>query len=328
MRGKILKILLCNDSYPRAVEKLNELLPEHQVISCSTGAVADFIQGVDVVIPSVARIDSTLIKKGTFGLIQQLGIGLDSVDIDAATEYGVWVARVPGAGSGNAESVAELAMLFILALARRLDEARKNVADGVFFKPTGRSLLGKTVCIVGMGDIGTALAEWLTPFGVRLKGVRRRPELGAPKHLQFDAIHGTKELSQALADSDFVVLALPETQESRNLIDAAAIEQMKTGVGLINVGRGGLIDDAALLQGLRSGKIGGAGLDVFRNEPTDPKDPLFKENVIATPHIGGNTDASFTGIINAIAANIRRYAAGETPHDIVNSPLRPRRFGL
>ncbi len=319
-----MKILLCNDSYPRAVDKLNSMLPGHQAFSCPTDEVAQNIEGVDVVIPSVAQITAEIIQLGSFGLVQQLGIGLDTVDIDAATASGVWVARVPGAGSGNAESVAELAVLFILALARRLDEARKNVAAGVFFKPTGRSLLDKTVCIVGLGDIGTALAERLIPFGVKLIAVRKRPEAGAPQHVPIDFIYGMDQLSDAFSKSDFIVLAVPENQETRDLINDKTISMMKPGACLVNVGRGGLIDCDALLSGLRSGQIAGAGLDVFREEPVDPNHPLFKENVIATPHIGGNTDASVAGILNSIAENVKRYASGAQPFNIVNAPDQPR----
>ncbi|MBY0545676.1 MAG: 2-hydroxyacid dehydrogenase [Candidatus Obscuribacterales bacterium] len=322
-----MKILLCNESYPKAVEQLNQALPEHTCVSCAVTDVAQNLDGVDVIVPSIAKITAEIIQQGNFGLIQQLGIGLDTVDIPAATERGVWVARVPGAGSGNAESVAELAVLFILASARRFDEARRNVAEGVFFKPIGRSLLGKTVCIVGLGDIGVALAERLQPFGVKLKGVRKRPEIGAPEQLRFLGVYGMEDLASAFADSDFVVMAIPETDETRNFINQKSIALMKKGCFLVNVGRGGLVDHDALLEGLRAGQIAGAGLDVFKDEPANPDDPLFKENVLATPHIGGNTDASVAGIIRVIAENVRLFAAGQTPQHVVNAPVNLRRHG-
>lgn len=321
-----MKILLCNDAYPKAVEQLNLMLPEHTCTSCAVADVEQNLDGVDVVIPSVAKLTAEIIQKGTFGLIQQLGIGLDTVDITAATSNGVWVAKVPGAGSGNAESVAELAVLFILALARRFEEARLNVVQGVFFKPAGRSLLGKTVCIVGLGDIGVALAQRLQPFGVKLKGVRKRLSAGSPAGLSFEGVYGMDDLAGAFGDSDFVVLAIPETDETRNFINQRSIAVMKPGCFLVNVGRGGLVDAAALLEALRSGQIAGAGLDVFKDEPANPEDPLFKENVLATPHIGGNTDASSAGILQAIAENVRRFAAGQQPANVVNSPLTPRVF--
>jgi phosphoglycerate dehydrogenase-like enzyme len=319
-----LRILLCNDSYPQAVERLNTLLPGHQVISCRPSAVGENLAGVDVIIPSVAKIDAEIIEKGAFGFIQQLGVGLDTVDIDAATKYGVYVSKVPGAGSGNAESVAELAVMFMLTLSRRLYQARENIARGIFFRPGGKSLLGKTVCIVGFGDIGTELARRLAPFGMTIKAVKRHPAKVDRHGIANVRIYGADQLAEAFADSDFIVLALPETSETTSMINRETIGMMKEGVFVINVGRGGLIDDQALLEGLRSGHVGGCGLDVFRREPMDPDDPIFKENVVATPHIGGNTEASFLGVTEAIAENVKRFANGEKPLHVVNAPGRLR----
>ncbi|HEY9790392.1 MAG TPA: 2-hydroxyacid dehydrogenase [Candidatus Obscuribacterales bacterium] len=319
-----MRVLLCNESYPQAVERLNALLPGHQVSSCRPDSVGENLAGIDVIIPSVAKIDAELIEKGAFGFIQQLGVGLDSVDIGAATKCGVYVAKVPGAGSGNAESVAELAIMFMLVLSRRLFQARENIAKGVFFRPGGKSLLGKTVCIVGFGDIGTELAKRLLPFGITIKAVKRRPAVADHGEFANVGIYGADQLADAFSDADFIILALPETPETASMINRRTIEMMKQGVFLINVGRGGLIDDEALLEGLRSGQIAGCGLDVFRNEPMDPNDPLFKENVVATPHIGGNTDASFLGVTAAIADNVKRFASGQKPLHVVNAPARPR----
>jgi len=323
-----MKILLCNDSFPPVVDRLNSLLPGHHVSSCAAADVARNLDGIDVVIPSVARITAEIIERGSFGLIQQLGIGLDPVDIDAATKCGVWVARVPGAGSGNAESVAELAIMFILALLRRYAEARENVAKGVFFKPSGKSLLGKRVCIIGLGDIGTAIAQRLAPFGVKLKGVRKHPRMGRPDVQGFENVYGLDDLSTAFGDSDIVVLALPETAESKSLINRETIAMMKPGAYLVNIARGGLIDTDALVDALKSGHIAGAGIDTFTEEPADPEHPLFKQNVLATPHIGGNTDASFIGLTSVIADNVKRYASGLKPLHVVNKIERPRRICL
>ncbi len=323
---RVLKILLCNDSYPPVVERLRTLLPEHEILSCHPSATEDRLDGVDVVIPSVAQINERVLERGSFGLVNQLGVGLDNVDIEVATRCGVWVARVPGAGSGNAESVAELAVMFMLALSRRYLEARNNLENSIFFKPSGRSLLGKTVCVVGFGDIGIELARRLIPFGVRIKAVRRRPQLPAPSDIQA-TVYGMDALQEALADSDYVVLALPETKESKNIINRQTIKLIKPGAFLINVARGGLVDLDALNEALQSGQIAGAGLDVFVEEPTDPTDPIFKQNVLATPHIGGNTDASYLGITAAIAENVRRFERGETPLNVVNSLTKPHRKG-
>ncbi|MBX9667009.1 MAG: 2-hydroxyacid dehydrogenase [Candidatus Obscuribacterales bacterium] len=322
----MLKILLCNDSYPPVVERLRTLLPEHEILCCHPSATEDSLDGVDVVIPSVAQINERVLERGSFGLVNQLGVGLDNVDIEVATRCGVWVARVPGAGSGNAESVAELAVMFMLALCRRYLEARNNLENSIFFKPSGRSLLGKTVCVIGFGDIGIELARRLIPFGVQIKAVRRRPQLPTPSDIQA-TMYGMDNLQEALADSDYVVLALPETNENKNIINRQSIKLVKPGAYLINVARGGLVDLDALNEALQSGHIAGAGLDVFVEEPTDPTHPIFKQNVLATPHIGGNTDASYLGITAAIAENVRRFERGETPLNVVNSLTTPHRKG-
>lgn len=319
-----MKILVCNKKYEQAETMLESYIPGSRVVACELTQVVESLEGVDVLVPSVAQINEEVIAKGKFGLIQQLGVGLDNVDIEAATKYGVWVANVPGAGSGNTESVAELAIAMMLTLGRKLDEARKNLTDGIFFLPTGMALLNKTVCIVGMGDIGRALAERLRPFGMRVFAVREHPEHGAPSGLGVEKVFGTSHIREAIANADYVVLAVPETKATRNLFNAETLAAMKQGSFLINVGRGGVVDTEALLRSLRSGKLAGAGLDVFTEEPFDPLHPIFKENVVATPHVGGNTDESWRGVTRGIIENIKLYAEGKKPRNVVNEPRELR----
>jgi D-isomer specific 2-hydroxyacid dehydrogenase, catalytic domain/D-isomer specific 2-hydroxyacid dehydrogenase, NAD binding domain len=146
-------------------DTLAPLLPGWQLTACPANQVIDHLDGVDVVCPFGARIDARIIAAGTFGLVHQFGVGLDSVDVDAATEHGVWAARVPGDESGNADSCAELAVLLLLALARRLDESRAILAARRWpDRPLGRSLLDATVLIAGLGAIGTAVARRLAPL--------------------------------------------------------------------------------------------------------------------------------------------------------------------
>ena len=278
------------------------------------------LDGADVVVPYVSRIDRAIINGGRFGLVQQFGVGLDGVDLAAATSAGVWVARVPSAGTGNAESVAEHALLLMLALSRRLPQSRAALAAGTVGEPAGLALWRKTACIVGLGDIGSALAHRLHALGMRLIAVRRRPQAGGAPDLGVERVFGPGELHAAIAMADYVLLCVNHDQATRNLIDAAALQVMKRGAFVINVARGGLIDPDALLSALRSGHVAGAGLDVFWQEPPDPRHPLFEENVIATPHIAGVTDASYVGIAQVVADNVERYARGEAPRFAVNAP--------
>jgi phosphoglycerate dehydrogenase-like enzyme len=319
-----MKILVCNTGYAKAVARLKELLPEHEIITCESDDVINHLKGVEVLIPTMASIDADVIKKGEFGLVHQLGTGLDTVDMDAATAAGVWVARVRGSGSGNAESVAEHAILLMLALSRQLPQAMQNVKDGVFFKPTGTAFFGKNVCIVGLGDIGCALAMRLKPFEVHMTAVREHPEKSVPGEFGIDMVYGHNDLHQAISSADYVVLAIPESKKNRKLIDKDALYAMKPGAFVINVCRGGVIDNEALTEALADGHIAGAGLDVFWEEPVDANHPIFKQNVIATPHIAGNTDASLDGVTTVLAENIKWFAQGKRPIHTVNSPTHCR----
>lgn len=291
-------------------------------MTCPAGRTLECLDGssVDVIVPYVSRIDSQIVRAGSFGLVQQFGVGLDGVDVEAATNAGVWVARVPSAGTGNAESVAEHALLLMLALSRRLPQAQAALGAGVVGDPSGIALWHKTACIVGLGDIGSALAGRLRACGMRLIAVRRRPEQSGVAALGVERVFGPDGLYEALAQADYVVLCVNYDAASHHLIDRAALDAMKPGAFLINVARGGLIDPEALFAALESGKLAGAGLDVFWTEPPDPKHRIFTHNVIATPHVAGVTDASYDGIACAVATNIERYASGEAPLFAVNAP--------
>ncbi|HLJ83097.1 MAG TPA: 2-hydroxyacid dehydrogenase [Candidatus Eremiobacteraceae bacterium] len=315
-----MRILFCGEGFSESRRRLAPLLTNTELATCRADRVLQSLDGVDVIVPYVSRIDRAIISGGRFGLVQQFGVGLDGVDLEAATSAGVWVARVPSAGTGNAESVAEHALLLMLALSRRLPQTRAALAAGEVGEPAGLALWGKTACIVGLGDIGSALALRLQALGMRLIAVRRRPQAGGAPELGVERVFGPEELHAALALADYVILCVNYDQASRNLIDGAALQAMKRGAFVINVARGGLVDPDALLSALRSGHVAGAGLDVFWEEPPDPRHPLFKENVIATPHIAGVTDASYVGIAQVVADNVKRYARGEAPRFAVNTP--------
>jgi len=174
------------------------------------------------------------------------------------------------------------------------------------------------VGIVGLGGIGRALVHRLRPFGVRLMGIKLNDPEKAMEELGLVWAGGPGDLPRLLARSDYVVLALPMTEESRGMIDGAAFSRMKRESFIINLSRGGLIEREALIDALASGRIAGAGLDVYWEEPPDPDDPLFRYNVLATPHIAGSTDISVRGIVEAVAENIRRVERGDVPLHVKN----------
>ena len=312
-RGKISPELSWTDLRPQ--------LPGWEIATCAPGEVSAHLAGVDVLCPLNVPVARAVIEAGRFGLIQQFGVGLESVDIAAATELGVWVARVPGDVGGNADSVAELTVLHLLALARRLDEGRAALVQRHWTqRPAGLSLNGATVAVIGLGAIGTALARRLAPFGARLLGVRARPELGGPPELA--QVAGPGQLPEVLGQSDAVACCAMLHEGNAGLFGAAQFAAMKPGALFVNVARGGLVDEDALLAALESGQIGGAGLDVYRREPPDPDSPLLRHpRVIATPHVGWLTTLMFEQTSTAFAASVRRWAAGGEPNWPVNSPV-------
>jgi len=201
----------------------------------------------------------------------------------------------------------------MLGLSRNVRQIPASFASGLMGYPRGRALLGKTVGIIGLGGIGRALAKRLKPFDVRLVGIKRRNPQKAKEELGLEWVGTPAELDELLNMSDYVVLCLPVTDESRNMLNRRSFRAMKRDAFLINLSRGGLVDRDALEEALAAGTIAGAGLDVFWHEPVDPNDPIFKHNVLATPHIGGATDVSIQGIMREVANNIRRLDRGQEP---------------
>jgi phosphoglycerate dehydrogenase-like enzyme len=296
------------------------LLPGWEVVASPRDRVADHLDGVAAVCPFGAWIDGPVLDAGSFGLVHEFGVGLEKVDVARATELGVWVSRVPGDAAANADCVAEIAVLHLLALIRRLDEARAALAARRWEqRPTGGSLLGATVLIVGLGAIGTAVAHRLAPFGTRLIGVRAHPELGGPTEVQ--RVAGPVRLPELLGEADAVVCCAMFDGGNAGMFGAGQFAAMRPGALFVNVARGGLVDEGALLAALTSGQVGGAGLDVYVREPADPDSPLLRHPaVIATPHVGGLTSVNFRRTAEVFAANLRRWADGGTPRWAVNAP--------
>jgi len=300
--------------------RLAPLLPGWQIDTCRPADVMAHLGGVDVVCPFGAAIGIAVLAAGRFGLVHQFGVGLDRVDIGRATELGVWVGRVPGDTGGNADSVAELAVLHLLALVKRLDEARAALTERRWMeRPAGGSLLGMTVVIVGLGAIGTAVARRLAPFGARLTGVRAHPDLGGPDVVS--QVGGPGGMHQLLAAADAVICCAMFDGHNSGLFGPGEFARMKPGALFVNVARGALVDEAALLAALESGQVGGAGLDVHATEPADPGSALLRhQNVLATPHVAGLTTEMFRRTGEAFAASVLQWAAGGPPRWPANAP--------
>jgi phosphoglycerate dehydrogenase-like enzyme len=297
---------------------IRSAVPEHR-FHATGGFHADTLAGYDVLIPTMTRITRELLETADrLRLVQQCGAGLEGVDLGAARELGIDVANVPTGASGNAASVAEIGTYLMIGLARNARGMEKSLAARKMGEPRGMALTGRTVGIVGLGGIGRALVERLRPFGVRVIGVKQSDPEAARRELGLDWAGGPGDLEELLSRSDFVVLSLPLDTATEGLMNRRTFSCMKPGAFLINLSRGGLVDREALEESLSSGHLAGAGLDVFWEEPPDPEDPVFSQNVLATPHVAGSTDVSMNGIVAAVAGNLRRIEAGEEPVNVHN----------
>jgi phosphoglycerate dehydrogenase-like enzyme len=206
-------------------------------------------------------------------------------------------------------------MALMLALARRLPEARDNQAKRLWRGMIGDlaqredELAGKTLLVVGLGDIGGRLARLAKAFDMRVVGLRRDPTRG---HGAADAVHRMDEFARLLPEADYVALTCPLTSETENLVDAAALACMKPSAYLINVARGRVIDEAALVEALAARRIAGAGIDVTTEEPLAPSSPLWAmEHVLITPHTAGETRRYEDNVIEVLLDNLDRLWRGE-----------------
>jgi len=250
--------------------------------------------------------------------VQILSDGYEGVDMDAATELGIRVSNSPGDITKNADSVAEYTVLLMLATARHLSVALASVHDPSIVKPgRGGSLMGANVCIVGIGSIGAKIAHRLLAFGAHVTAVDRSPTR-APKFIPTSPLD---DLKKAVSDADFVVLSVRATRENTHMIDADVMSSMKKGAILINIARGSLVDEEALCHAIKSGHLGGAGLDVEEHEPVPLDDPLLSlPQVFVTPHEAGLTDLNVRGTVEYALNVLANIKANQPIDSQLNNP--------
>ncbi len=278
--------------------------------------IAPQFDGVDIVIDhggSAGTREMADAAAGTVRLWQILGTGFDHFDMDYWRSKRLPVANCPGIFS--AVALAECAMMFILMLARQYPVTQTNLKKGDLYRPVGMELDGLNLGIVGFGASGKELARRAAPFGLKMSAIDIR-DVGVDEvnELGLEFVGKPKDLDSVIATSDFLSLHLHLNAETRHTIDARRLRLMKPTAFLINVARGGLVDEAALIEVLAEGKIAGAGLDVFGQEPPDLDSVIFSlPNVIATPHISGGTDGTSRKRAGAAAENVDKIAAGLEP---------------
>src|SRR5260221_4028496 len=253
--------------------------------------------------------------------IARAGVGTDNIDKEAATRLGIVVMNTP---TGNTLSTAELAFSLMLSLSRRVAEAYAKLCKGKWDRKTflGTQLADKTLGIVGLGRIGQEVAKRALAFQMRVLGYD--PFL-SPEQAAKLGITRVEKVRDMLPDIDYLTVHTPLTPETTNLIDQDAIKLMKPGVRLINAARGGIYDEQALIEGLKSGQLGGVALDVFAEEPCI-NSPLFgMPNVLCTPHLGASTEEAQTQVaIEAVELLINYFTKGEVRHAVNMGAIDPK----
>lgn len=243
-------------------------------------------------------------------MIQRTGVGLDSLDFEALKKTKIPLYVNPGV---NARSVAEHTLMLMLAVSRRLNVVDATTKSGEWVKHElgiqNHELFGKTVGLIGLGSIGTYVAQMLRPFGVNVV-YSKRIRLPAEEEGALNVSYSI--LPELLADSDIVSLHCPLTEETERMIDWDEFALMKKGAIIINTSRGKLLHEDALIHYLKKGHLGGAGLDVFEQEPVEPNNELLRlSNVVLTPHISGITHESFSEMMNQAFQNIKSFELGD-----------------
>jgi D-3-phosphoglycerate dehydrogenase / 2-oxoglutarate reductase len=316
----VMRILVCDGLEKAGVDKLRSApgVSVDEQPSINGDELARIIGGYDaLIVRSKSRVTADLIDRATnLRAIGRAGTGVDNIDVSAATQRGIVVMN---AAAGNTVTTAEHTMAMLLALARQIPQAAYSTKAGRWEKNKflGVELMGKTLGIIGLGRIGTAVAERARAFGMGVLAYDPYFTREAANELGIEV----SALDELIAHADFITLHTPLTDETRYLINAAAIDRMKPGVRLINCARGGLIDEAALVDGIRSGKIAGAALDVFEQEPTPPDNPLLAlDQVITTPHLGASTTEAQLGVATMIAEQMLDYLKHGTVRGAVNMP--------
>ncbi|MEE9210104.1 MAG: phosphoglycerate dehydrogenase, partial [Kiloniellales bacterium] len=265
---------------------------------------------------SATKVSAELIAAGTrLKVIGRAGIGVDSIDVEAATQRGIVVMNTPG---GNAVTTAEHTIAMLFALAREIPAADRSTRAGKWEKSRfmGVELTGKTLGVIGCGNIGAIVAE--RALALRMRVVVYDPYLSSERSRDL----GVEKLAldELLARADFITLHVPMTEETRGMIDAAALAKTKRGVRIINCARGGLVVEEDLKAAIESGQVAGAALDVFALEPARDN-PLFAmDQVVATPHLGAATSEAQEKVALQIAEQMSDYLLTGAVSNAINMP--------
>jgi phosphoglycerate dehydrogenase-like enzyme len=295
------------------------LLRQHNIKSFEVrdrAALDQRIAEADVLVVSGLWHDGLLANAKRLAFIQSIGAGTDQFPRAELAKAGIRLASARGV---NAHAVSEHAMALVLALARKLPEACRNQANkhwrGMIGEIAQREgeLGGKTLLVVGLGSIGSRLARLAQAFDMRVIGLRRNPHASSDGARPTAAeVHGIDALDRLLPEADFVALTCPLTKETENLIDTEALRRMRPSAYLVNVARGRVVEETALVAALREQRVAGAALDVTVEEPLPPASPLWAlPNVLITPHTAGETQCYEDNVLDILEENLQRLWRAE-----------------
>ena len=304
-----MKVLIAERLSETGIERLREHVEVDVKLGLSAEELAEVIGQYDaLVVRSATKVDAALLEKAeNLKFVGRAGIGLDNVDVDAATRQGILVVNAP---QSNVLSAAEHTMALLLAQARNIPQAHQALVGGAWEREkwSGAELHGKTLGIVGLGRVGTLVAQRASAFGMRL--LAYDPYV-APQRASQMGVQLAETVVDVCRQADFLTIHLPKTPETVGIVGAHELTEIRPGCRIVNTARGGLIDEAALVEALKDGRVAGAAIDVFENEPVT-EHPLFDfPNVVVTPHLGASTAEAQDKAGLAIAEQLLLAARGE-----------------
>src|SRR6202162_2200080 len=312
-----MKVIVADKISARGVQLLKEQPGWKVVLTTKDNLVAEIADAQALIVRSATKVTSELLDKApNLRCVGRAGVGVDNIDLEAATKRGIIVMSTPG---GNAVSVAEHTFALMLSLARQVPRLDKAFHEGRWEKSSaaGMEMSGKTLGLIGLGRIGSEVAMRAEAFDMRVLGYDPYISEAAAKEFSVELV----PLDRLLAESDFVSLHTALSPATQNLINAESLAKMKKGAYIINASRGELIEEAALADALKSGHIGGAGLDVFAVEPPKNSPLVGLPNVIATPHIAGSTTEAQEEVGTQVAVQVKDYLAEGIIRNAVNLPV-------
>ncbi|MEY4102234.1 MAG: hypothetical protein RIR88_368 [Actinomycetota bacterium] len=308
-------VLIAEELSPATIEALGPDFDVRVVDGTDRPALLEAVHGASaILVRSATHVDAEVLAAApSLKVVARAGVGLDNVDIKAATEAGVMVVNAP---TSNIISAAELTVGHILSLARHIPAAHNALAQGQWKRSayTGTELFEKTIGIIGLGRIGALITERMLSFGTKV--VAYDPYVTSARAQQLGV--QLLSLDELLETADFITIHMPKTPETTGMIGKAQLAKMKDTAYVINVARGGLIDEDALYEALVNNVIAGAGLDVFVSEPPKDSPLLALPNVVVTPHLGASTDEAQEKAGISVAKSVRLALSGELVPDAVN----------